>query len=228
MFTTRATILDIESRTADIRVLHLKPDVPVAYDAGQYLQIKAPAYEARPFSIANAPSKDGILTLHVRNMGSGFSQWLGSQAVVGDVVDITGPFGRLHAADATQRAVFMIGGGTGIVPLLALMQEMIRKGITEEGITLLYGVRTADDIHCRRELDALASSGEVTVHYCIGAKTPDTVLRTLNPDLQHHAVYISGPDPMLFSLRPLLMAHGAKEPNIHTDITLNVLTGAGA
>ena len=220
-----ATIAGIERRTDDIFILHLMPEVPFAFHAGQYLHITGATFDARPYSIANAPARDGTITLHIRNMGSGVSQWLGTQAKMGDVVQIDGPFGTMTPQAATARPVYMIAGGMGIVPMLALAQEIIRKGITEEGISLIYGARTAEDIYCRRELEALVSSGELTLHEGIGAHTPDMVLAQLAPNLNNHTVYVSGPDPMLFNILPAIKRHGLQMPNLYTDMDLAILTG---
>lgn len=220
-----ATIAAVEARTPDISVLHLIPQTPLVFDAGQYVSVTATGFDTRPFSIANAPRRDGGITLHVRNMGQGLSQYLCADATIGDLVQIGGPYGQMHSENARARPVLLIGGGTGVVPLLAIAEDIVRKGLSEDGITLIYGVRLEDDIHCARELEVLAASGELTVHKAIGAETPDKVLSRLAPKLAGHAVYISGPDPMLFNIMPTLRQHGLEEAHLHTDANLSVLTG---
>jgi len=222
------TITAIERRTDDIRILTLAPQMPFAFHAGQYLEITAPGLEPRHYSIANPPAKDGHIILHVRDMGNGLSHWLGSQAEIGDTAQIDGPYGAMRPEEATGRPVYMIAGGMGVVPMLSIAQDIIRRGITEEGITLIYGTRTDADIYCRRELEALASSGELTVHGSVGAQTPDMTLRHLSPDLQNKVVYISGPDPMLYNIMPVLKQHGLREQRLFTDMDLTILKGNGS
>lgn len=221
-----ATITDIEHRTNDIIALRLTPQVPFVFDAGQYLALSAPGMDMRYFSIASAPSRDNILTLHVRNMGRGLSQFLCDDAKPGDHVEINGPFGRMHAEHARGRPVLMIGGGTGVVPMLAIAQDIVRRGLSEDGITLIYGVRMQDDVHCTPELDTLRASGELSLHMAVGPQTPDKILAHLAPKLAGHAVYLSGPDPMLYNLLPALKHHGLQDELLHTDVDLNVLKGA--
>ena len=219
------TLTAREERTSDISVLHFMPQAAFAFDAGQYVEVIAPDFEPRPFSLANAPRKNNAITLHVRDLGQGLSRFLCRNLNIGDTVQIEGPHGHMHSKAATAKPVFMIGGGTGVVPLLAIAEDIVRKGLSEDGMVLIYGVRLEDDIHCRKELDTLAASGELSVHYAIGAETPDKILTRLAPKLALHTVYMSGLDPMLFNILPSLKAHGMKDNALHTDADLQVLMG---
>lgn len=212
----RATVTATEDRTADVRILTLKPDSPFPYRAGQYAYLHIDGFDPRAYSLATRPSKDNLITLHIRNVQSGLSAKLASLEI-GATLNISGPFGTLDAAHALARPVLMIAGGTGISPLLALMQEIIAKGLTEEGITLLYGVRTQDDIYCKPELDALLSSGELAIHLAIGENTPDKLVTSIGQDYAEHAIYVSGPIPMVASVRDKLLACKANPSRILTE-----------
>ncbi|HEY8963784.1 MAG TPA: FAD-binding oxidoreductase [Alphaproteobacteria bacterium] len=220
-----ATITAIEKRTSDISALYLMPSVPFAYDAGQYVEVTTNGLEKRPFSIASAPVRNGAFVLHVRDLGRGLSHYLCNDARIGDAVSLEGPMGHMHAQNTRGKPVFMIGGGTGVVPLLAIAEDIVRKGYTEDGMTLIYGVRTENDIHCAHELEILSASGELSIHMAIGSETPDRVIARLAPKLKDHIVYLSGPDPMLFNILPALRAHGLQDDLLFTDANLKVLSG---
>lgn len=61
----------------------------------------------------------------------------------GDLVDVLGPLGQPFKIDRAARNVLLVGGGVGIVPLVALAEEALTRGLT---VTLLAGFRTADKV----------------------------------------------------------------------------------
>lgn len=223
---TPVTISAIEDRTNDVRILTLMPDKPFTYRAGQYLEVDAAGYEPRPYSIASRPHADGRIVLHVRDTGAGLSAHLVREAKIGDIIAIDGPFGNLNADFARNRPVLMVAGGTGIAPMLALAQDIIKRHLTEDGITLVYGAREERDIYCRPELDALLATGEVTLHTVTGPQTPDLEIKRLGLPLAHHIVYVSGPDPMMQSVHNALLNHLADRNRIFTDADIENLQKA--
>lgn len=225
MNTVAAIVTAIEDRASAVRVITVAPQAAFPFRAGQYAHIKADGHDMRPYSIALAPRAEGHLTFHVRNLGHGLSGHLASLKP-GDIISLEGPYGAMDAEEARVRPVLMVAGGTGIAPLLSMAEDIIRRGITEDGITLLYGARKNDDIYCQRELDALMASGELALHMCINPETPDAVLKRLAPDLSFHAVFISGPDPMMRPVHETLIALGARPEMIFTDADLSDLQKA--
>lgn len=213
--TIEAVIRTAEDRGA-VRVLELAPARPFPYRAGQYVDVVFAGGMSRSYSIANAPASDGTITLHVRNTGAGLSAEI-SHLKAGATLVLEGPHGLMDAEAARARPVLMVAGGTGIAPMLALAQEMLRRGLTDDDIVIVYGVRSEADIHCTRELDALRATGQVQLHVACAPATPATLLETLEADLSFHAVYVSGPEAMTESVMPVLQAHGALADCIFSD-----------
>jgi CDP-4-dehydro-6-deoxyglucose reductase/terephthalate 1,2-dioxygenase reductase component len=136
---------------------------------------------------------------------------------IGDVLHLEGPYGTMDAEHARNRPVLLIAGGTGMAPMLSLLQEILRRGLTESGITLVYGARTHTDLYCRPELEVFLATGELTLHEAIGEDTPDRVIARLEEDISKHVVYISGPPAMVNSVREILHMHRVDPANIHAD-----------
>jgi dihydroorotate dehydrogenase electron transfer subunit len=61
----------------------------------------------------------------------------------GDLVDVLGPLGRPFQIERSTRRILLVGGGVGIVPLVALAEEAIRHDVS---VTLLCGFRTASKV----------------------------------------------------------------------------------
>lgn len=214
-----AVVTAAEPRPGGVTVLRVAPRGDLPFAAGQYVFATLPGFEPRAFSIANAPRTGGEVVLHVRDMGAGLSRTLCALAA-GDDVQLSAPAGAMRAQTAQGRPALMIAGGTGIAPMLALAQEIIRKDLTPHGITLIYGVRAVEDIHCMPELEALLSTGDVTLHHATGEDTPDRVLARMDRALDGHAVYMSGPEAMLRLVRDILDTKGARADMIFTDMDL--------
>ena len=66
-----------------------------------------------------------------------------SRARAGDLLDVLGPLGRPFKIERNTRHLLLVGGGVGIVPLVALAEEAIRRDVT---VTLLCGFRTASKV----------------------------------------------------------------------------------
>lgn len=212
----KAVIESIDDRSDNIRILTITPETPLAYKAGQYAQLSIEGYEPRSFSMATRPEKHGQLTFHIRNTGSGLSHAL-CLAKKGSTLSVSGPFGSMDVSHAQNRPVLMVCGGTGIAPMLAMAQEILRQGLTEEGIELVFGIRQEADIYCRSELDVLISSGEITLTKAISDVTPAHILAAQNTSLHQHAAYLCGPPAMVLSVRDVLLTRGIKAAHIFYD-----------
>lgn len=112
----------------DLATLTVRPEQPLPYRAGQYVDVETPRRPQlwRRLSPANAPRADGTIDFHVRAVDGG---WV-SRAIVahtrpGDVWQIGAPRGRL-VADPEGPDLLMVAGGTGAAPVLAMVEELAR------------------------------------------------------------------------------------------------------
>lgn len=138
----------------DLAVIRVKTDHPVPYEAGQYVSVEVPQRPRlwRYLSPANAPNDDGVMEFHVRAVEGG---WV-SRAMVGHVRPgdqwrIGAPMGRLTVDRENSSDLLMVGGGTGIAPLRAIIDELSQYGENPR-VQLFYGGRTREDLY---ELDNL-------------------------------------------------------------------------
>jgi NAD(P)H-flavin reductase len=157
-----ADIVGYERRTADVAVLHVRPERPVPYQPGQSLSVEFSAALPRLwrfYSPANAPREDGLIELHVRAVDGGLvSSALTYQARVGDQLRLGPPLGDRLLLSAAKPGVplVLIGGGTGLAPLKALLDGLVRRGGSSEPVWLVHGVRYGPDHYDLTALSALA------------------------------------------------------------------------
>jgi len=170
-----ATVLEIREETATARTLVLAvPDWP-GHLAGQHVDVKLTSedgYSAqRSYSIASAGMPvEAPLELTVQRVPDGeVSPYLVDAATVGDQMEIRGPVGGYFAWQPDDgRPVLAIGGGSGVVPLMAMLRTHMVAG-AKMPFRLIYSVRTPADVIYAKEL---AATGSAEVEFIYTRETP--------------------------------------------------------
>ena len=162
-----ATVAETIVETA--RTTTLRLDVPSwpGHRAGQHVDVRLTAedgYEAqRSYSIASPPGADRLELTVVRIDEGEVSPYLTTVAEVGDQFEMRGPIGGWFVWDGDDTTpVLLVGGGSGVVPLMAMMRHHARVNSAAE-MRLVYSARTVDDVIYRDELQALADSAHRAV-----------------------------------------------------------------
>ena len=157
-------VAEVVEETPQAKTLVLDaPDWP-GHLAGQHVDIRLTAedgYQAqRSYSIASAPD-EGRLALTVERLPDGeVSPYLTDVLVVGDKLELRGPIGGYFVWNAGQGGpVFLLGGGSGVVPLMAMIRHRRAAG-GDAPMRLLYSAKRADDLIYREELQELAARGD--------------------------------------------------------------------
>jgi ferredoxin-NADP reductase len=156
---TPASIAEVRQETPRVKTIAL--DVPgwPGHRAGQHVDVRLTAedgYQAeRAYSIA-APANGERVELTVENLDDGeVSPYLTGEARPGDVLEIRGPVGGWFVwNDDHPGPVLLVGGGSGVVPLMAMARQ---RGPVPT--TLVYSSRTLEDVIYGRELEQLADEG---------------------------------------------------------------------
>lgn len=157
-----ATIEAIRVETPTVKTFSLRLPEWTRHRAGQHYDLRLTAADGyqtqRSYSIASAPELEGVLELTVERIEDGeVSDYLHDIAVVGDRVELRGPIGGYFVWERGG-PLLLIGGGSGIVPLMAMLRHRKAAGLTGTA-RLLYSARTAEDSIYREELEALAADG---------------------------------------------------------------------
>jgi len=131
--------------------------------AGQHVDVRltaADGYTAqRSYSVA-APADGELVTLTVQRLDDGeVSPFLAGSYALGDPVEVRGPVGGWFVwRPADAEPVLLVAGGSGVVPLMAMIRARRAAGSTAP-FRLLYSVRSPADRFYRSELDRLAPIG---------------------------------------------------------------------
>lgn len=159
-----AAVHNVERLTPDVVVLQLSPPEGTAinYEAGQFIAIHLPGGAIRCYSMARRQKLGTPLEFHIRIQPNGvFSRWLIEALTNSETSDrtllISGPFGECTWRDQQSAGsmTIMLGSGTGIAPLAALVEEGLAKG-SPGPIVLYWGGRQANDFYCASRFETLA------------------------------------------------------------------------
>src|SRR5258708_35769224 len=120
-----ATVVAIHDETATAKSFRLRLPGPSGHLAGQHYVIRLTApdgYRAsRSYSVASAPDDTPEIQLTVERFPDGeVSTFLHDDVVVGDELEVRGPIGGWFVWPGDAPAL-LIGGGSGVVPLMAML-----------------------------------------------------------------------------------------------------------
>jgi ferredoxin-NADP reductase len=139
--------------------------------AGQHYDVRLTApdgYQAqRSYSIASAADRSGEVELGIERIPDGeVSPYFHDIVVEGDQVEVRGPIGGYFVWEPSMGGpLLLVGGGSGVVPLMAMLRAR-RAGGDATPAALLYSSRAIGDIIYRAELEQLAAEpgGPAVVH----------------------------------------------------------------
>jgi ferredoxin-NADP reductase len=144
--------------------------------AGQHVDVRLTAedgYQAvRSYSLASVGSDERI-ELAVDRLPTGeVSPYLVEELRAGDQLELRGPLGTFFVWRPTDTApVHLVAGGSGIVPLMAMLRSHAASGSTVP-FHLQYSVRSPRDVFFADELVQLATSPYLTVTYIYTRQAP--------------------------------------------------------
>ncbi|WP_435809406.1 globin domain-containing protein [Streptomyces seoulensis] len=216
-----AEVVTHDLRTPDVAVITLRPDQPYPFLAGQYASVETPWWPRvwRHYSFASAPRADGLLTFHVRAVPAGWvSNALVHRACPGDVVRLGSPVGSMNVDHATDSGLLCLGGGTGIAPIKAMVEEVAEHG-ARRPVEVFYGARHDHDLY---DIDTLLRLRQahpwISVRSVIDREDRHLhdAVRASGPWRDYDA-YLSGPPGMIRSGVSALQALGVPAPRIRHD-----------
>jgi CDP-4-dehydro-6-deoxyglucose reductase, E3 len=218
----------------DVLGLYLRLPAAEAFrfEAGQYIDIMLSGGRRRSFSIASPPHCSRVLELHVRRVAGGeFSERLFDDDPQNALLNIEGPLGQFAYRARGVAPMLLVGGGTGIAPLLSILRHVIDNGI-ERDMTVYWGVRTESDLYARAVLEDLAqrcpADGLPTLRYVpvLSEHSPgwqgargfvhDAVLNDI-ADLDKYDVYAAGPPAMITAVRSEFGRRGVAADRLFFD-----------
>lgn len=242
----------VQRETADAVRIRLVDEAAerLEFVPGQFLTLAVSVdgvEHRRAYSICSPESERGGFTVACKRVPGGIvSSYLVDRLRDGESVGVLGPSGSFRVSPAVESGapLVLVGGGSGITPLLSIMTSVL-DALPRARVSLLYGNRRLDDVMFRDDLDALvrAHQGRLRVRHVlehppaawtggVGRLERDVFARELDA-LLVDAVdgspcewMLCGPEPMMRAAREELDARGVASACIRQERFLTRARGA--
>jgi ferredoxin-NADP reductase len=154
------TVTSIKAETPRVKSFRIRLPLWMPHLPGQHYDVRLTdpdGYRAqRSYSIASSPLDEGEIELTIDRLEDGeVSPYFHDVVVEGDQVEVRGPFASYFVWRG-EKPVLLVGGGSGVVPLMAILRHR-RRTMPDLAMRLVYSVRRADEVIYADELgdDAL-------------------------------------------------------------------------
>ena len=170
-----ATVEQIRVETPRVKTYRLRLPMWMPHLPGQHYDVRLTAPDGyvaqRSYSVASSPLDEGVIELTVDRLDEGeVSTYFHDVLREGDQVEVRGPFASYFVWRGEQ-PVLLVGGGSGVVPLMAILRHR-RRTAPELPMRLLYSARSEEEVIYADEL---------------GAETTVTLTRVAPPDWRGHS-----------------------------------------
>ncbi|KAJ1814718.1 hypothetical protein LPJ75_002650, partial [Coemansia sp. RSA 2598] len=150
------------------------PDQVLGLDITSCILVKARVGNSfmptiRPYTPVSQQDARGYFDLVIKHCPDGkMSSHIHSLAP-GDVLEIKGPMSKYPYKAGALKEVGMIAGGSGITPMLQLIQHVLEDPSDNTRLTLVFANKSEDDIILREKLDSLAKEHpeQFKLHYIV-------------------------------------------------------------
>lgn len=169
---------------------------------------------SHPYSLSAAPTKK-YLRVTVKDLGdhSGSVTFIKPETRV----FLEGPYGAFTAGRASKGHVTLIGGGVGITPIRAIMEEFPPN----VEVDVIFRASKKEDLVLKEELDYLAEKRGARVHYLIGPRSEHPMdakyIMRIVPTFRDSDVYICGPTPLVDAVREAARNVGIPKNRFHDE-----------
>ena len=200
----------------DQHILHLQASTQLEYiQPGQFANILVDqsknVFLRRPFSVYSVDYQNNIISFLIKSIGEGTRAL--SNARVDSYLDVLFPLGNGFTLPEPEEKVLLVGGGSGVAPLLHMAQVLSKSS---NNIHMLIGARSVTDLV---EMDnykryaILHTTTEDGSHGEKGFVTDHSIIRE---DLAEFSrVYTCGPDPMMKAV-----ASKARAKSVFCEVSL--------
>ncbi|MFL0579233.1 benzoate 1,2-dioxygenase electron transfer component BenC [Dietzia sp. 179-F 9C3 NHS] len=198
----------------------------LAFLPGQYVNIAVPGTDqTRSYSFSTGADSTHLSFLIKYAAGGAMSEYLAQRSAVGDRLELTGPMGSFFLREST-RPLLLLAGGTGLAPVLSILETLAAAGTTDRPVHLIYGTSFDTDVVYTDLLDEFTTRIPGMTWDLVVAdpqtKHPNSgyVTSLIRPEHLHGGstdIYLCGPPPMVEAVRGFLDDEGLQVTHFYYE-----------
>jgi sulfite reductase subunit B len=233
----KTEVIDVYEESPTIKTFVLRPEEPIHFKAGQFVEMTVPGIGEAPFTPSSSPYEKSGLEITIMKAGRVTSKI--HDLKKGDIVGLRGPYGNEYPlSDFEGKEILLVGGGVGLAPLRALFLALTHDIDKYKGITFCCGSRTPCDIIYKDCVLDKWHKIDKRVNFRITVDRKDdtwkgkeglvtTTLDNLKIDLENSVAIVCGPPIMMKFSTFKLIEIGYKEDYIYLSMEKNMSCGFG-
>jgi NAD(P)H-flavin reductase len=157
----QAELLEVTEETPTIKTFRVRPEEPVPFQAGQFVQLTVPGVGEAPFTPSSSPSVAEEMEITILRTGEVTEALHGMDA--GPSLGVRGPFGKGYPTDKMKdHTVVVVGGGVGLAPLRSLLHHLFENVEDYKHVAIRYGARNPAELLYRRLFEEWSSRDGVS------------------------------------------------------------------
>jgi len=231
----KAKILDIITETPTIKTFVLKPEEPLSFLAGQFMQVTVPGMGESPFTPSSDPKESGSIEFTVMKAGSVTSKMHSMKP--GEYLGLRGPFGKPYPISSFHgKDIYVIGGGVGLAPLRALLFALFHEIDDLNKIEVRFGSRSPKDISYKQAIPEWGKRDKTNIIMSVdqgdtgwkgNVGLVTTILKDGDVNVKNAVAIVCGPPIMMKFVNIRLLDMGFAAKDIYLSMEKNMSCGIG-
>ncbi len=234
----RAEVLEVITETPTIKTIKFKPDEPISFKTGQFVEITIPGVGEAPFTPSSSPSVKDTMEVSVMRVGKVTERI--HELKKGDIIGVRGPCGKGYPLDEFKnREVVVVGGGCGFAPLRSLMYSLFDMSGQFKKLFFRGGCKNPKEFLYRKEIQTWKKRDDLGIQLTVdkvdkgdtdwkeNVGLVTTILDNIDMEYSNGIAIVCGPPIMMKFATKKLLDMGFKDKNIYLSMEKNMSCGIG-
>lgn len=235
--TIPAIIYDIVEESPTIRTLRLRPERPITFQTGQFMEVTVPNIGEGPFTPSSSHYISEVMDITI--MKAGFVTEYVHKTNIGDRIGLRGPYGVGYPLEKFKgKDILIMGGGVGMAPTRSLFLTLLHDLNDYNSVTFLAGARTPADMIYKDQIAGWREFSKVNFLRSVD-KVPDgetwdeevglvtKLLNKISIDPRNNPVIVCGPPVMMKFGTFDLLKYGYAPQDIYLSMEKKMYCGIG-
>lgn len=220
----KAKVVDVTEISSDVNQYTLRLEEGVFKgQPGQHTVISTDDGFRKPYSVLTLEEDEAVFM--IRDVGNGGVSTYMAEQNVGDTVEVKSNINGNLTLDDPERPVAFISTGTGITPMIGMLQEYVREG--SEDAHFIFGDKNTDQLLYKEMLEQYELVYDVESTYVLSRESwngregyvqehINDVIDDAHEDTERD-FYVCGVPPMVVATKEKLRELGVPDERIHSE-----------